>query len=426
MAVEVIMPRLAAEMEEGTVSSWLVAEGAYVEKGQALFQVESEKANVEVEAPASGVLRSVKVAAGTTVKCGTPLALIGVKEDMAASAAPAMDTSAVPTATAAAEPSAPGARLPHRATPAARRVAAELKVDVALIRGTGPGGRVVEADIRAFAQAQGAAGGGTVPVPAPETLEAPSVSAWPAAAAAPTPLVAMPPLSAPAGQAETVELSRLRKVTGERMVESVRQAPHFDLTVDVDMSEAARLRERWYHDGRPEAGQVTYTAILARAVSQALARHPMVNATFQGGQLRLLKEVNLGVAMVLKDGLIVPVVRGADRKSLAELSDALEDLRKRAAEMRFRADELSGGTFTISNLGMYGIDQFSAIINPPEAAILAVGQIAKRAVVVDDQVVVRPVMTMTLSVDHRVLDGAMAAAFLRDVKRVLENPYLLI
>lgn len=421
------MPRLAAEMEEGTVASWLVAEGDPIEKGQPLFQVESEKANVEVEAPASGFLRSLKVVAGTTVKCGTSLALIATGDEMVLETLPATaPPQEAPPAGVVPRVGASSPRLPHRSTPAARRVAAELNVDVGQIHGTGPGGRVIEDNVRAYALARNAAlATAGAPRAAAQKGEADPLPQPTSAAVA----TAAPPTDTAStvfAQAETIELSRLRRVTGERMVESVRQAPHFDLTVDVDMEEASRLRDRWYHETSQESGKASYTAILTRAVSQILVRHPMVNATFQAGQLRLLKEINLGIAMAVKDGLMVPVVRNADRKSLSQLSNALEDLRKRAAEMRFKAEELSGGTFTISNLGMYGIDQFSAIINPPEAAILAVGQIAKRAVVVDDHVVIRPIMTMTLSVDHRVLDGAIAAAFLRDVKRVLENPYLLI
>ena len=283
------------------------------------------------------------------------------------------------------------------ASPVAKRLAKEHSIDLRQLQGRGPHGRVTKADVEAYLAQR-------------EVPPAPTV----------------PPGEVPY---DVVPLSRLRRTTGERMLTSVRTAPHFDLEVEVDMGEAGRWRAR-YAEGTGQ--KVSYTALLVQVVARALREHPQLNGSFIDGELRVYREVNVGVAMATAEGLMVPVIHRADEIKLGQIQEAITRLREKAqSEARhkrqpFAPDDIRGGTFTVSNLGMYGIDAFRAIINPPEAAILAVGRIVERPVGVDGQIVLRPMARMVLSVDHRAVDGAQAASFLTTVRRYLENPYLLL
>jgi pyruvate dehydrogenase E2 component (dihydrolipoamide acetyltransferase) len=412
MATEIIMPKVDMVMETGTFVEWLKAEGASVEKGEPLFIVLTDKANIEIEAPASGILAGltarpddvipVTQVIGYVLAPGESLPTPDVVAPTV-SPAPAAAAPAAPVADAAV-PAVVGGKV--RATPAARRRAAQLGVALtALPAGRGPGGRIHKADVEAAASA-------------------PAVAAVAVLPAAPTPAG----LRLPEARRKLVTpLAGPRKIIAERMAYSAVTAPHITLSLRVDMSEATRLRAMSMEHIVEQTGQrLSFTAIVARAAAAVLPRHPYLNASLDGDRVIAWEDVHLGIATSLEDYLIVPVIREAQNKSLPQLVGAMADLLERARARRLAPAEMSGSTFTISNLGMFGIESFTAIINPPETAILAVGRIVDTPVGSDGRVVLRPLMNLTLSIDHRVVDGAGGARFLADLKSLLENPYLLI
>ena len=286
----------------------------------------------------------------------------------------------------------PGPRA--RATPAVRRIARELNVDLGLLRGTGPDGKITEQDVRAFTIARGIAPGDH-----PETFVSPEPVEW-------------------------VDLNTVQRITGQRMVQSVQTAPQFAMTISADMTNALQFRKASTHQVAAETGEsMSITVLLAKVVATALKHHPRANASFEAGRVKIHKRVNLGLAIGAEEGLIVPVIKDADQKSLAQITRELQIFRQKAHQMRFSTDDLSGGTFTISNMGMYGIDQFNAILNPPQSAILAVGRIINTPIALpENTVTVRPMMNLTLTVDHRVIDGVQGARLLAEIKERLENP----
>jgi len=383
VATEVVMLRFTHEMEEGTIAKWLKSEGDVVRQGEPLFEVITDKVNVEAEAPTSGTLRRILVPADQSVPVGATIAWIGTPDEpLPESPEPAIRHPEPPPPKVS--PPKPAIALDDSradgrivASPIAQRLAREKGVDLTGITGSGPRGRITEADVLRFTETTA--------------------------------------VTAPAPPGELVSLSRVRKATGERMARSFQTAPHFTLQVEVDMTEVVRWRER-HIDEKPSV-----TALLVMGVAQALRQFPQVNASFTDQGILQYASVNIGVAVAVEQGLIVPVIRDADRKTLTEIGAELSRFEQKAQSLHFEATEVSGGTFTITNLGMFGIDSFGAIINPPEAAILAVGRIADRPVGVGGQVVLRPTMHLTLSVDHRVLDGAAAAPFLMEIKGLLEN-----
>ena len=395
---EVLMPKLTHDMEAGVLLEWYKQEGDEVQEGEPLFAVETDKATVDVEAGESGVLRGLRFAPGDEVPVGKVVGWIAApgEETPPQSALSSSPCPAVPSR----DPVAPSPRTGGRivASPVAKRLAKERGIDLRQLQGRGPHGRITKADVEAYlAQRE-------VP-PAPTAL----------------------PGEVPY---DVVPLSRLRRTTGERMLTSVRTAPHFDLDIDVDMGEAGRWRAR-YAEGTEQ--KASYTALLVQVVARALCEHPQLNGSFIDGELRVYREVNVGVAMATAEGLMVPVIHRADELKLGQIQEAITRLREKAGSeperqprQPFTPDDVRGGTFTVSNLGMYGIDAFRAIINPPEVAILAVGRIVERPVGVDGQIVLRPIVRLVLSVDHRAVDGAQAASFLATVRRYLENPYLLL
>ncbi len=411
MAVEIFMPKMSDHMEVGEIIRWLVKEGDRVDKGQIILEVMTDKAVAELEAPASGVLKGIRAGAedGAEVPVGETFAFIAEPDEEvpvlpplgSAEAKGVEEETPPPAPTPSAEPTpVPGAGEgragpgPVRATPVARRIAKELGVDLSLVRGTGPGGRITEEDVRAFAEA---------------------LSATPSAQ--------------PAEEgAEWLDLTSIQRLTGRRMLESLQTAPQFALTINVDMTNALWLREALMERVLAETGErLSVTAILVKVVAAALKSYPRANASFEGGQIKLHPRVNVGVAVGTDDGLVVPVIKEADQKSLVQITQELKSFQDKARQMRFSAEELSGGTFTISNLGMYGVDRFNAIINPPQSAILAVGQIIKTPVgMPDDTIALRPMMSLTLSVDHRSIDGVQGARFLAEIKERLEKPYFLL
>ncbi len=396
------MPQMGSDMKEGKVVRWLKKVGDTVARGDRLAEVETDKAVVEIEAFASGVLRQVVVQEGVTVPVGELIAIIAGAEEPLPER-PAQKTPAAPAKSGAiASPVAPtpapatpaaaeGARA--RSSPLARRLAEERGVDLARVTGTGPGGRITEKDVEAHAARQAAA---------------------PAPAGAPgQPRAAVP---------RREELSRMRLAIARRMAQSKREIPHFYLAVQVDMTGALRMRQELNDAAQEGYPKVTVNDLILKAVAKALGQHPRFNAAFAEDHIELHPAVHLGVAIALPDGLIAPAILDCQGKSLAQIAAATKDLVERARNGVLRADEYTAATFNVSNLGPYGIDAFAAIITHNQAASLAVGTVQEQAVAREGQVVVRQMMTATLSVDHRINDGATAAQFLKYIKDLLERP----
>ena len=430
MATEVIMPKVDMVMETGTFVEWLKKENEQVSKGDPLFVITTEKAAIEVEAPADGILAGVTAKAddiipvteviGYILAPGEALPAKAAAQIVAAKAAPSLAEIATimePVAVAA-EAAEPGK---VRVTPIARNLAKELGVDLKQITGRGPRGRIHKADVLAFQKPPLVVEPQRGPVPAP-TLVIPTTPKLPASAFS-SPSIPLPN----ARRKQVIPLAGARKIISERMVYSAFSAPHINLSLRADMTEAVRLREKVLEPLKAQTGQrVSYTAILARAVAFVLPRHPTLNASLSDGNLIFWEDIHLGIATSVEENLIVPVIREAQSKSLGQIVTVLADLTERARNQRLMPAEMSGSTFTISNLGMYGVEMFNAIINPPESAILAVGKMVDTPVAYEGQVVLRSLMELTACADHRISDGATVARFLADLKNVLENPYLLI
>ncbi len=396
MSTDVFMPALGFDMTEGLLARWLKNEGDPVEKGQAIAEIETEKATVEIEAAAAGILARIIVRAGETVPVGT---LIGVLaeagEEVAAVSAPppSPPSSPPPTPVSEAGEGAAPSEARVKASPVARKMAEEAGLDLSRIKGTGPGGRVVERDVQAAIAA------GSAPAP-------PGVPAAPAPGA-------------------TVPLNRMRKTIARRMTESKAAAPHFYITVEINMDDAMKMREQ-LNALAPEEERISVNDLVVAAAARTLARFPVLNASYREDNLEMHPRVDIGIAVALEDGLIPPVLRDADKKSLKRIAAESRALAERARTNKLRSDDLGGGTFTVSNLGMFDVDEFIAIINPPEAAILAVGAVTRRPVAAAGEVRIAPLMKTTLSVDHRVADGAQAGRFMQEFKKLLENPVTLL
>jgi pyruvate dehydrogenase E2 component (dihydrolipoamide acetyltransferase) len=420
VAHEIIMPRLSDSMEEGTILQWLVAEGDRVEVGQPLAEIETDKATVAYEADTAGIVLALTVKEGASVPLGAPIAVIGEPgEELSAARSPealaaasskgavgaAAPTEPAPTSTTTA--AAPPPRARAKASPLARRLAAQLDVDLTGLAGSGPDGRVTRADVERAAAA-------------PNGDRAETVAAGPAARPAPS----ADPILHAKGEATPHELSRLQHTVGRRMAESRATIPDFELRCEVDMTQVAELRERLRELADPPP---SYNDFIVKAAALALREFPRVNGSYRDGAVESYSRVNVGVAVAADDALAVPTIFEADRMSLGEISRKARDLAARVRDGSVLPAELSGGTFTVSNLGMYGVDSFSAIINPPQAAILAVGSLKRRAIVDDNGcVVAAPTILLTLACDHRVLYGADGAKFLSRLRELLERPDALI
>ena len=425
MASRVVMPKLSDTMEEGRILRWLKKEGETIETGQALAEVETDKATVEMESYTNGVIRKLIAPEGQVIKVGQLIAIVGASgEDIAALLSettasatappppPAPGLAATPrpaplqdvarSRQSAAEPEAGGRSL--RASPLALRMAAEAGVDVNSLEGTGPQGRIIKRDIEA-ARARAAA---------------PAESMAGALPARRRTLAFRAANEAGADRTE-VELNNIRRTIAKRLVQSKGPVPHFYLTIDVAMD---RVWEA-YEALRGERSSITINDIVVKATALALSHHPELNASFGGDHVTRYSRVHVGLAVAIDDGLITPVIRDADIKSLEEISEESRTLAERARARKLQPDEYTGATFSISNLGMMGIEEFSAIINPPEAAILAVGAVREVPVVVEGTLGIGRRMKLTLSVDHRVADGAMGARFLQTLQRYLEHPLLM-
>ena len=416
----IIMPKMGDAMEEGTLVRWLKHEGDAVQEGEPVAEIATDKATVEIEAPTSGVLRGIRVAENAVVPVNTPLAYIlqpgeslpaegDGKASGAAqpSAAAAPQPAPAPTAVAAAPQPAPtNGEERILASPLARKIAAEHGIDLRQVQGTGPKGRIVERDVLAYLETRKATAVPAAAAPAPTPVPAPAVAAAPAE-----------------GRAET--LTRLRQITAQRTTEAHQTIPHFYLTMEIDMEEALALRQRL--NQLDESLRVSVNDLIVKACAVAIEQHPIVNASYQNGQLVHPSGIHIGIAVAVEQGLLVAVLRHCEGKSLRRIAQESQTLIQKAREGKLMPDEMTGNTFTVSNLGMFGIEQFTAIINPPASAILAVGATKRVPVVQEDgTIVARPRMKVTLSCDHRVLDGAVGAQFLQTLKQVLENPLWMV
>ena len=405
MATEVILPRLGQGMETGTIVRWLKSEGEPVEKGEPLFELDTDKVTQEVEAEAAGVLLKIAVAEGE-VPVGQTVAFIGSEGEavpepasntvLQAAEAKAEEPAAEVTPEPVSESAAATTNGRIKASPLARRIARERGIELSAIRGTGPDGRIVAEDV------ERAEAGAPTPAPLSDTvLQAPVA----------------------AGEVERIPLTNIRRTIARRLTEAW-QIPVFQLQTSADMTRTnalvAKLRER-----DPEV-RVTVTDVLTRVCAQALMRHREVNAEFADDAILLHPTANVGLAVAAPQGLVVPVIRSAERLSLSEIPRIRAELVGRARENKLRAEDLEGGTFTISNLGMYAVASFTAVLNPPQAAIVAVGATEERVVPVDGGTAVRPLVTLTGTFDHRAVDGAPAAAFLQTLKESLEDPGLAL
>jgi pyruvate dehydrogenase E2 component (dihydrolipoamide acetyltransferase) len=417
---DVVMPRLSDTMEEGTILRWLIADGEAVHRGDELVEIETDKATMTYESDLDGVLETI-ASEGDTLPVGAIIARVGTTaaEDRPSPAAPAVET--VGETASVREESAPttpnGERV--KASPVARRIAQENNVDLHTLAGTGPGGRIVKADVQAVAGRAIAAS----PPPSDGSTRSSDASAA-------TPLGAgLAGVTTARGETIEVELSRTQQTIARRMAESKATIPHFALQADVDMEECAALRSQLKRLGQADAP--TYNDMVIKACALALREHPRANSSYRDGRLQLHGRVNVGVAVAVDadestgGALIVPTVFDADIKSLGEIARETRALASRVREGSITPPELGGGTFTVSNLGMFGVTSFMAIINPPQAAILSVGAVQPRPVARDGEIVARQEMTVTLACDHRILYGADAARFLARIRELLEQPAAL-
>ncbi len=400
MATEVVMPKLGLTMERGTIGVWLKAEGETVQRGEPLLEVVTDKVTMEVEAQSDGILRRIFVEAGAEVDVATPIGVIATAdEDISGfeTAVPMPDAAPAPRRDA---PLPPAERVPvenrgngrpHRASPKARRIAAEHEVDLATVIGTGPSGRIVSADIDARIQSDGA----------------PRVAAIDTAQVADT--------------TQVVELTRPQRIAAERLTTSYQQAPHIYLETVVSAVWLEQFRAGYVAEGT----KVSYNDLILKATGTVLQEHPRLNSHLLDGRIHQHAAVDIGIATDTPQGLMVPIVRNVAALNIDDIAAESRRLIDGARHNRLSVDDLTGGSFTISNLGMFGITRFTAIINPPQVAILAVGAIERTVVALGDSMAIRPVFSLTLSADHRAIDGAMAARFLQRLKDILENPGLL-
>jgi pyruvate dehydrogenase E2 component (dihydrolipoamide acetyltransferase) len=456
---EITMPRLSDTMEEGTIASWLKKPGEQVSKGDVIAQIETDKATMDLTAFEAGTLQEILAPEGTTVAIGKPVARIGsgpaestsgsadqgsapptegatppaaeetgsvepkteeARENVAEAAEPIESPSKQAERPTTTQPSEPPAREDQRpapteqqapvqgaeaadgkvrASPMARHIAAEHGVDLSRISGSGPQGRVIRADVEAALAAP--------------SSQAPQPEAAPAPAATPD-------------EDERVSLSQMRRTIARRMAESTRTVPHFFLTTTVDATEMASLRKQINEQTADDGIKITFNDMVLKGVALAIRKVPEVNVSFAEDSVIRHKRVHIGVAVATDRGLIVPVVRDVDQKSIGQVARETRELAERANSGKLQPPDYTGGTFTVSNLGMFGVEQFNAVINPPEAAILAVGAITREPTERDGQIVVRDRLKVTLSVDHRALDGAIGARYLQALKAVLEKPMLLL
>jgi pyruvate dehydrogenase E2 component (dihydrolipoamide acetyltransferase) len=404
MATKIMMPKLSDTMEEGVILKWLRKEGDKIKQGEIIAEIESDKADMELEAYDSGILRKIVVPEGGKAPIGGLIAVIGeAEEDITPllSGAPAVQAPKPAAQQAGSSPvalavapstTAPVTDSKAKASPLARRLAGENKIDLTRVSGSGPQGRVVKRDLESYlaGKSQG---------------------------------VMAPPKPIVPGTAEDVPLSPIRKTIAKRMAESKASVPHFYETIEIDMDPAITFRDQI---NTVTELKLSFTDIVVKATATALMKNPQVNATFLGDKMRQFHYAHIGIAVAMEEGLVTPILRNCEQKKIDQINSELRDLAERARSRKLKPEEYTGATFTISNLGMFGIEQFAAIVNPPEGAILAVGTIVEKPVVKSGQIVIGHTMKVTLSSDHRIIDGAVAARFLQDLKKIVENPASLV
>lgn len=440
MATKVIMPKLSPTMEEGQISRWLKKEGDKVAMGEPLAEIDTDKATMEMQALTNGVLRKIIVGEGQSAPLGQPIAIVGeADEDISsllaeapAAAPPAQPSAqqapaqpepppapaeqpAPPQAQAAAGSAANGrqAAAPAPATsgrlivsPLAARMAAESGLDLRSVQGSGPNGRIIKKDIEAALS---------------QPKAPPAGQRYPRAV---EPAQFQPAEIAAASPYRDEPATQIRQTIAKRLVTSLGPVPHFFLTTDIEMDRAAEMR-KGINALDPDL-KISINDIIIKVTAAALIQHPEVNASYQDKFVRYYEQADIGVAVAIEDGLITPVVRAANQKSLSQIAAEVRELAERARSKRLKPEEYTGATFSISNLGMFGIDEFTAVINPPEGAILAIGAMTPKPVVRDNEIVIRQIMRVTMSCDHRVIDGATGAKFLQTFKKILENPLYLV
>lgn len=391
MSTTVIMPKLGLTMTEGTIEKWLKQEGDRVEKGEPLVEIITEKINFQYESPASGILRKILRHEGETVPVTTPIAIIAEEGEVVAEeerTKPEVPAEAPLPFAVQRESKEPSQRI--FVSPVARKMAQEKGIDLSSIKGSGPMGRITKLDVLKAAEK------GVAP-PIPKPLEK-----W-------------------------IPLKGIRRIIAKRMTESFQNVPHFYLSLEIDMTSCLALHEQLREEVERRARlRLTLTDILVKVTASALKEHPIINSRIEGDQIHLIEEINIGVAIALEDGLIVPVIHHADQKSLTEIASTLRGLTQKAKEGKLSLEDVAGGTFTFSNMGMLGIDKFNPIINPPECSILGVGRTVEKPVFHGGEIRVRPMAWFSLSSDHRIVDGAAASLFLNDIKKRVEHPHLLL
>jgi len=443
MATQVIMPKLSPTMEEGQLSRWLKKEGDKVTMGEPLAEIDTDKATMEMQALGTGVLRKILIQEGESAPLGQLIAIIGEPdEDISAltSQAPTTKAAKAPPATELTEESAKPADLQTAApaatagvsgngrhetaqpkpgaggrlivSPLAARMAAESGIDLRSVSGSGPGGRIIKRDVEQLISGTG----GTADPAGEDTtvrqLRAVGGTAFQKSA------------TVEASAYRDQPASEMRRTIAKRLVTSLGPVPHFFLTTEIEMDRAAEMR-KGINELDPEL-KISINDIILKVVAAALMQHPQVNASYQDKVVRYYEHADIGVAVAIAEGLITPIVRAADQKSLSAIAAEVRDLAERARQRKLKPEEYLGASFSVSNLGMFGIDEFTAIINPPEAAILAVGAMTPKPVVRNNELVIRQMMRVTMSCDHRVVDGATGAKFLQTFKKILENPLFLV
>jgi pyruvate dehydrogenase E2 component (dihydrolipoamide acetyltransferase) len=444
MATQVIMPKLSPTMEEGQLSRWLKKEGDKVSMGEPLAEIDTDKATMEMQALGSGVLRKILIQEGESAPLGQIIAIIGEPDEDISAITAQTATSQAPKAPAqteetreSSEAGAKPAATPEAASsgdvsgngrheaaqpesastgrlivsPLAARMAAESGIDLRSVSGSGPGGRIIKRDVEGMISGKA--------TPATTSAQAPQRHLR---AVGGSPL--QKPTIAQAAAYRDEPASEMRRTIAKRLVTSLGPVPHFFLTTEIEMDRAAEMR-KGINELDPEL-KISINDIIIKVAAAALMQHPQVNASFQDKVVRYYEHADTGVAVAIEEGLITPIVRAADQKSLSEIAAEVRDLAERARTRKLRPEEYMGASFSISNLGMFGIDEFTAIINPPEGAILAVGAMSPKPVVRNNEIVVRQMMRVTMSCDHRVIDGATGAKFLQTFKKILENPLFLV
>ncbi len=442
MATQVIMPKLSPTMEEGLLSRWLKKEGDKVSMGEPLAEIDTDKATMEMQALSNGVLRKILIQEGESAPLGQMIAIIGepdvdisaltsqaaaaptvkspAPEEKAAAAEPAVEASSA-SSTSATDVAGNGRQEPRPVadtstgrlivSPLAARMAAESGIDLRSVTGSGPGGRIVKRDVERLISGEKAS--------APAGAQ---TAGRHLRAVEPTPFQRSATAQASAYRDEPA--SEMRRTIAKRLVTSLGPVPHFFLTTEIEMDRAAEMRQG-IKELDPDL-KISVNDIIIKVAAAALMQHPQVNASFQDKVVRYYEHADIGVAVAIEEGLITPIVRAADQKSLSEIALEVRDLAERARGRKLKPEEYMGASFSVSNLGMFGIDEFTAIINPPEAGILAIGAMTPKPVVRNNEIVVRQMMRVTMSCDHRVVDGATGAKFLQTFKKILENPLFLV